>query len=65
MGLWRLGWFGAFALLLLVQPARAGEPDFIAFSAGVLIWARIKRRWKGGWNTAPASAYGSSNPSVA
>mgnify|MGYP001262377340 CR=1 FL=1 len=35
MGLWRLGWFGAFALLLLVQPARAGEPDFIAFSAGV------------------------------
>jgi lipid A 3-O-deacylase len=31
----RFGWFGAFALLLLVQPARAEEPDFIAFSAGV------------------------------
>ncbi|MBL6951551.1 MAG: acyloxyacyl hydrolase [Alphaproteobacteria bacterium] len=35
MRLWRTGCLGVFALLLLVQPARADEPDFIAFSAGV------------------------------
>ena len=29
-----IGLFGALALLLLSQPARAADPDFIAFSAG-------------------------------
>ena len=28
-------WLGVFALLLLAQPARAGDPDFIAVSGGV------------------------------
>ena len=35
MRLLRFGWFGAFAFLLLAQPAWAEEPDFVAFSAGV------------------------------
>jgi len=31
----RLGWLGAIAIFMLAQPARADDPDFIAFSAGV------------------------------
>jgi len=35
MRLRRLGWLGAIAIFMLAQPARADDPDFIAFSAGV------------------------------
>ena len=35
MRLQRLGWLGVIAIFMLAQPARADDPDFIAFSAGV------------------------------
>ena len=31
----RLRWLGVIAIFMLAQPARADDPDFIAFSAGV------------------------------